>query len=100
MTSLKLFDWNNNYSETTIDIDDLSSVESITIRVITGDEIAYVNYKDGSSKKFDSSKDRLMDYDDGSYTLYVDGQVNLIDEFLERKDSYDMFRRSEKWTIN
>lgn len=100
MTPLKLFDWNNNYSETTIDIDDLSSVESITIRVITGDEIAYVNYKDGSSKKFDSSKDRLMDYDDGSYTLYVDGQVNLIDEFLERKDSYDMFRRSEKWTIN
>ncbi len=100
MTPLKLFDWNNNYSETTIDIDNLSSVESITIRVITGDEIAYVNYKDGSSKKFDSSKDRLMDYDDGSYTLYVDGQVNLIDEFLNRKDSYDMFRRSEKWTIN
>lgn len=100
MTPLKLFDWNNNYSETTIDIDNLSSVESITIRVITGDEIAYVNYKDGSSEKFDSSKDRLMDYDDGSYTLYVDGEVNLIDEFLERKDSYDMFRRSEKWTIN
>lgn len=100
MTPLKLFDWNNNYSETTIDIDNLSSVESITIRVITGDEIAYVNYKDGSSKKFDSSKDRLIDYDDGSYTLYVDGQVNLIDEFLNRKDSYDMFRRSEKWTIN
>lgn len=100
MTPLKLFDWNNNYSETTIDIDNLSSVESITIRVITGDEIAYINYKDGSSKKFDSSKDRLIDYDDGSYTLYVDGQVNLIDEFLNRKDSYDMFRRSEKWTIN
>lgn len=75
----------------TFEIGDIENIARITIRVITGDEIATVIYKDYSSKEFDSSYDRMIDYFDDMYDIYnITSGLNLLDdpEFKNRKSSY------------
>lgn len=85
---ITLFDFE---SETkTFDIGDLDSISEIEILVLSGDEIALVWYKDHTSKQFDSSDSRIIDYYDGSYIVYnVANETNFVDAWKERKDSYD-----------
>lgn len=89
---LKIIDYSGNKVKTTIDLNKLEDIQRIEIEVVTGDEICRVQYKDGKREKFDSSNCRMTDYYDGEYTLYdVIDNTNLIDKFLKRTSSYDLF---------
>lgn len=86
---LKLLDYSDEAVE--FEIGDLSDIAVISIKVVTGDEIAKVIYKDYTTTEFDSGTKRLQDYYDDSYEIYrYDSEKNLIDDpkFKERTKSY------------
>lgn len=85
--TLTLLDYANNKVEFTL----TKPFKAILISVVTGDEIAYVTYDDNSIDIFDSSKNRLDDYNDYDYWLYnEDMEIDIYDDFALRKNSYDM----------
>ncbi len=76
------------------EIGNIEDIESVTIRVVTGDEIADVVYKNHDEKSFDSCGSRTRDYYDGEYEIYrVDSDENLINDekFKNRETSYDFY---------
>lgn len=86
---LKLLDYSGATTEH--NIGNFEDIATITITVVSGDEIATVVYKDYSTKKFDSSTTRIIDYYDDVYEIYCFGQPeNLINnpEFENRTNSY------------
>ena len=88
---LELMDWEN--TKVQFDIGDINDVFVININVVTGDEIAAVVYKDGQTEIFDSSSNRLMDFDDGGYQLYgPECELIFQDKWKNRKTSYSLFR--------
>ena len=88
MKELILLDFDNNKTKTGIDLDDLGEVLRIDIRVISGDEMARITYKNGEVKTSDGTTEpRLMDFNDGDYCIYQADGINRIDEWLKRKDS-------------
>lgn len=90
MKELMLFDFDNKETNTGIDLNNLDDILRIDIRVISGDEIARITYKNGEIKIFDGTTEpRNMDFDDGEYCIYQKGVKNDIDEWLKRKNSYD-----------
>lgn len=85
---LILFDFDNNETKTGVDLNNLDDVLRIDIRVISGDEIARITYKNGEVKTFDGTTEpRLMDFDDGEYCIYHIGVKNRIDKWLKRENS-------------
>ena len=89
---LKLVDYAGNTK--LVELGDLNDIAVITIRVISGDEIASVIYKDYTINEFDSSDDRTTDYYDGDYEVYrfnkpAEGQLLFYEKWKERIDSYD-----------
>lgn len=70
----KIYDHANNAVE--IDLQD-KPIKEIYVRVLSGDEVVTVTYKDGTQDEFDSSDCRMIAYYDGGY-------------FVEEKDI-------EKW---
>ena len=86
---LKLLDYDKKPHE--FEIGNLEDIASIDIDVITGDEIAIIEYKDGSSVTHDTANDRFMDYFDDSYTVYNEEEgINLLmdEKWINRKSSY------------
>ena len=65
---IKILDYRSREKE--VDVGELKDIRKMTVDVITGDEILYITYKDGSGKRFDSSDDRTRDFYDGNYELY------------------------------
>lgn len=93
MRKLVLMDYANEKVEIPIDLDDLNEIKGIKIRVITGDEVAIVLWKNGQTKAYDSSNCRFESFFDGSYQLYSDGKFYVdLDAFDLRKDSYEMLK--------
>lgn len=87
--TLMLMNYNNRLFDTGIELSRLGEdVLSVFITVLSGDEIATVIFEDGHEEEFDSSKDRIMDFYDGSYYLYQKGAINKLDKFLGRVSSY------------
>lgn len=86
---LILLDYDCNECHTGVDLENLDDILRIDIEVISGDEIARILYKNGDIKKFDSSRCRIIDYDDGEYCIYQAGVKNDIDNWIKREDSYD-----------
>ena len=68
-------------------------VVELSVKVISGDEILNVLYKNGKSKKFDSSDYRHMAFYDDGYNIPLD----MVDEFSNMEcNSYevaDYFRK-------
>lgn len=62
-----IYDFNGRATE--VDTFD-KVIRDIFVQVISGDEVVTVDYDDGTSKTFDSSNNRMVDYVDGSYILY------------------------------
>lgn len=94
---IKLLDWSGKASFVDVDID---KVAVMTIRVVTGDEILNVIYKDYSVEEFDSCNAREMDFYDGSYEIYdfrnnKDDNLLFDKRFLNRTSSYDDFEDFE-----
>lgn len=93
---LKIFDYNNRPKE--VDIGDIENIDVVVMRILSGDEVLYVIHKDGSEAVFDSSDDRIHDFDDGIYLLYSDSGATktLLDEkFLNRNRNWDEVRYEE-----
>lgn len=92
MKVLELMDFTNTKHETDIDLDELDKIDSITISVISGDEIATITYKNGETVSIDADiladGKRFHDDYDGTYILYSSGSVNRLDEFEKRSDTY------------
>lgn len=72
-------------NRTNIYINNFEKVRSIDIEVISGDEVAYIYYDD-TLTRFDSSKERIVDYLDGYYSLRPD-QLDKFNAF--EGSSYD-----------
>ena len=88
---IKILDYSGKASYVDVDID---KVARMTIRVITGDEILNVIYKDYSVEEFDSSNSREADFNDFEYEIYdfrndKDDNLLLDKMFLNRTSSYD-----------
>lgn len=86
---LKLFDYDNHVTHTGVNLCN-PEISKVTIRVITGDEIALVDYTNGARSVYDSSDCRKYDFFDNEYVILdrEDG-IDMIDEFIGRKNSYD-----------
>lgn len=86
---LEIMDYNNEKKQIPVDVDNLEDILSIYITILSGDEIATVIYKDGKMKEYDSSDCRCTDFYDDKYCLYSKAEnINLIPDFLNRKNSY------------
>lgn len=99
LTTLSLLAYNNARLVTDVDITakGLDRLKSIKIKVISGDEIATVEYKDGRTETYDSSivgGKRSDDEFDDEYVLFREGddESNVL-MWLFRSDSYD-----KRWT--
>lgn len=57
------FDDNPTVIETPAD----KQIESIFVRVLSGDETGYIDFTDGTRMNFDASNCRMHDYYDGEY---------------------------------
>lgn len=95
LTTLSLLAYNNARYDTGVDITKkgLEKLKSIQIKVLSGDEIATVKYKDGRTETYDSSivgGKRSHDEFDDEYILYRDGDdESSVLMWLFRPDSYD-----------
>ena len=100
LTTLSLLAYNNARLVTDVDITKkgLEKLKSIKIKVVSGDEIATVKYKDGRTETYDSSivgGKRSYDELQDEYVLYhEDDDESKILMWLFRSDSDD--RRWEK----
>ena len=87
---LKLFDYDNHITHTGVDLYD-PNIERVTIKVITGDEIALVDYTNGARSIYDSSDCRKYDFKDNEYVLLDrENGIDIIEDFLHRENSYDI----------
>ena len=87
---IKLLDYDSQSFE--YDIGDLSHIACIDLEVVSGDEIATVLYQDGRTTVFDTSPNRIIDFNDGGYTIYKPSEnINLLDDkkWINRETSYD-----------
>lgn len=88
--TIKLLDYQGK--ETMVDVGELDTIGSMEIDVVTGDEILTVVYKDFTRRRFDSSRDRRVNFNDGGYEIYNVNESNnaLFDpKFVDRKTSYE-----------
>jgi len=82
---IKILDYRNRPTE--VDVGELKDIEKIFVEVGTGDEILNVVHKDGTTARFDSSKDRTRYFYDGWYDVYDEKRgINIINdpEWLNR----------------
>lgn len=99
LTTLSLLAYNNARLVTDVDITKkgLERLKSIKIKLVSGDEIAIVNYKDGRTETYDSSivgGERSYDEFQDEYVLYhEDDDESKILRWLFRSDSGD-----KRWT--
>ncbi len=82
-----------NYCNDKIDVDvgELDDISTISILVLSGDEIITVKKKNGSMIEEDSDRHlRTVNFYDGEYIIYDPSNgVNVLDEWAKRKNSYD-----------
>lgn len=86
---VKLLDY--RYRATEVEIGDLDNILCAILEICSGDETLNVIYKDGRIEFFDSTDDRIQDFDDGSFIVYADGSVNLLtsERFINRTKTWD-----------
>lgn len=89
---LRLLDYKNRVKE--FEIGNIEDIARIVIDVVTGDEVAWVFYKDFTEDIFDSCECRGCDWHDGRYVIYdfrKSNEENLLfnQKWLNRETSYD-----------
>lgn len=83
--TINILDYSDRAKE--VDVGELDDIRVMIVTVATGDEILTVGYKDGTTKQFDSSDDRMRYFYDGNYVLYDnENGINVIEdpEWLHR----------------
>ena len=89
-----IYDFNDNI--TIVDTKN-RDVDRVKVEVISGDEVVYIEYRDGSAEKRDSSHDRFINYYDGCYTLSGDRLTEWMN-FKAREGSTCLsYERLEKF---
>lgn len=68
MTKLKLLDYRGK--ETIITLE--KEIQAIFYQILSGDDVVYILYKDGTTEYFDSANDRLDDFFDGGDFIPLD----------------------------
>lgn len=92
---IKIMDYRGK--ERNIEIKNFENVVKMEIKVLSGDEILNVLYKDYSLEMFDSAEDRLMDFFDDNYTIYDTTKgIDYIENWSKRTSSYDYDLESEE----
>lgn len=95
---IELMDYQSK--KVTFDIGNIEDIVLIVIRVLSGDEVATVLYRNYTIKTFDSSYERMADYHDYEYIVYdaING-INLLNDdiFLNREDTYDLELKAREW---
>ena len=86
MIKTKIYDYANRAKE--IELRD--DLKLLVVRVITGDEVIWAYYKDGTTESFDSSDSRINDSDDGLYIVDTD----KLDAWLNFNVHDDRFKGS------
>lgn len=81
---LIIYDYND--TPVGITIPNYEDVVAASCKVLSGDEILTITYKDGSQKTYDSSDCRLQGYYDGEVNIPLDH----LEEISEIPNSYDM----------
>lgn len=79
---MKIYDYKNDIVEVSIPN---KKIKEIFIHVLTGDETGFIIFEDGDFLPFDSSNTRLVDFDDGCYSV----PENLVDEWMNWQPSCD-----------
>ena len=73
-------------------------IKEIRVTVISGDEVCYIEYEDGTSVEVDSSHDRILHFLDGVYLIDGEDEINRWLNFTpsysiaasyERRDMFD-----------
>lgn len=67
---IKIYDYDDKAKE--IEIPDDKQIESINVRIYSGDETGFINFTDDTSIIFDASNNRCMSFDDGCYIVEGD----------------------------
>ena len=67
---IKIYDYDDKVKE--IEIPDDKQIESINVRIYSGDETGFINFTDDTSIIFDASDNRCMSFDDGFYIVEGD----------------------------
>ena len=87
---LNLVDYDGHVTHTGVNLHD-PNIMKVTIKVITGDEVAIVDYFNGARSVYDSSDCRKYDFYDAEYVILDrEKDIYLIDEFRGRYNSYDI----------
>lgn len=73
--SITIYDYDNN--PTIVNIPE-KEIDSIWIRILSGDETGDIEFKDGTSVSFDASHCRMMSFDDGGYVVKGDAICKWI----------------------
>lgn len=84
MIKTKIYDYDNRAKE--IELRD--DLKRLVVQVITGDEVIWAYYKDGTTESFDSSDCRTDDFDDGLYIVDID----KLDAWLNFNADDDRFK--------
>lgn len=68
------------------------AISKIYVRVITGDEVVTVIFSNGTTKTFDSSNTRIVDFADGDYILRG-AQIGEWMEYVPPEDGVISYKR-------
>ena len=95
-----IYDFGNRETVCHVKEHNLSDVKEIFVWVVSGDETGNLTMQDGTIYDFDASDDRIVDFNDGSYT--IKGKED-IEKWLNFKPTEKEFHstlsyvRQEKW---
>lgn len=73
---MKIYDYINRPVE--VELPD-KEIKAILVQILTGDEIGYVLFEDGSQFSFDASMERVTDYNDGAYLVKKEHLAEWLD---------------------
>lgn len=95
---IKLYDYENNESSVTVED---KPIEAIVVNVVSGDEVAYIYYEDGTRIVTDSCDNRDFSYLDESYLVKKDQVKQWINfEFknapFKVKGIHNYFKSAER----
>lgn len=77
---------------------DIEDIESLQVSIVSGDEIIYMKFRDGTAYQFDSGiqDPRLSDYFDGGYVLTKQKDIRKWLEY-DGKTEYNIDCPYDRW---
>lgn len=93
---VKIYDYDDKAKE--IKIPDDKQIESIDVRIYSGDETGFINFTDGTSIIFDASDSRCISTHDGCYIVEgndIGAWLNWIPTHGEYMLPYSYMRHTE-----